>query len=86
MSSPAALYRVPLILTPQPEGGFTVTSSALPELISEGETAQEALANVQDALAATIELYADLGKPLPVTLAAEAVREPIAFEYLISGG
>lgn len=86
MSHQTSLYRIPLVLTPQPEGGFTVTSTALPELVTEGDTAKDALANVQDALAATLELYADLGKPLPPLLAAEPEREPIRFEYLISGG
>ena len=28
---------IPQVLTPQPEGGFTVTSPPLPELITEGE-------------------------------------------------
>ena len=58
-------YKVPLILAPQPEGGFTVTSPLLPELVTEGDSADEALANVRDALAAVIELYEELGKPLP---------------------
>src|SRR5260370_9507961 len=59
------LYRVPLLFAPQPEGGFTVTSPALPELVSEGDTLAEAFANAQDALAAVIELYTDQGRPLP---------------------
>ena len=54
-------YKIPLILTPQPEGGFTVTSPLLPELITEGDTAEEALDNVKDALAAVNETYEDLG-------------------------
>ena len=56
------LYRVPLIFTPQPEGGYTVTSPLLPELITEGDTLEEANANVADALAAVAELYAEFGK------------------------
>jgi len=32
------LYKVPLILSPQPEGGYTVTSPVLPELITEGSS------------------------------------------------
>ena len=59
------IRRLPLIFTPQPEGGFTVTSSVLPELITEGDTLEEAFANVSDALAAVIELYADEGRALP---------------------
>lgn len=59
------LYKVPLLLSPQPEGGFTVTSPLLPELLTEGDTAEEALANVQDALIAVVEIYEDLGRTLP---------------------
>jgi antitoxin HicB len=61
------LYKLPLVLSPQPEGGFTVTSPLLPELITEGDTVSEALANVQDALAAVFETYQDLGRPLPAS-------------------
>jgi predicted RNase H-like HicB family nuclease len=45
-------YKIPLVLSPQPEGGFTVTSPLLPELVTEGDTAEEAMDNVRDALAA----------------------------------
>lgn len=58
-------YKVPLLLTPQPEGGYTVTSPLLPELVTEGDSLSEALSNVKDALAAVIEIYQDLGRQLP---------------------
>lgn len=81
----AQLYKIPLLLAPQPEGGFTVTSPALPELITEGDTLEEALLNVRDALQATLEIYHDLGKPLPTNLHQDGQAEPIWFEYLIAG-
>ena len=59
-------YRLPLVLTPQPEGGYTVTSPPLPELITEGDSIDEALENVADAFSAVIELYEDLGRSLPI--------------------
>lgn len=58
-------YKIPLVLTPQPEGGYTVTSPLLPELLTEGDTVEEALANIHDALAAVIETYEDLGRQMP---------------------
>jgi antitoxin HicB len=61
----ADVFKVPLILTAQPEGGYTVTSPALPELVTEGDTAEEAATSVHDALEAVLELYEDLGKPFP---------------------
>ena len=60
-------YKVPFLLTPQAEGGYTVTSPLLPELVTEGDSIAEALENVKDALAAVIELYRDQGRPLPQT-------------------
>ena len=59
------LYQVPLVLAPQPEGGYVVTSPVLPEFITEGDTLEEAWSNVPDALAAVKELYADVGKAMP---------------------
>ena len=56
------LHKIPLMLRRQPEGGFTVTSPLLPELITEGDTMEAALANVQDALAAVVEVYQDMGR------------------------
>ena len=47
-------YKLPLILEPQPEGGFTVTSPLLPELLTGGDTLEDALENVRDALAAVM--------------------------------
>jgi len=37
------VYKVSLVLAPQPESGFTVTSPVLPELITEVDTLDEAL-------------------------------------------
>ncbi len=42
----AQVYRVPLVVEPQPEGGYTVTSPALPGLVTEGDSLEEVLANV----------------------------------------
>lgn len=77
------IYKLPLVLSPQPEGGFTVTSPVLPELVTEGETAKEALANVQDALAAVLELYADLGRTLPTSTQVSDEGSPLWLETLV---
>ena len=77
-------YKIPLVLTPQPEGGYTVTSPMLPELVTEGETADEALANVRDALAAVIETYEDLGRNLPPNVLVHDATGPVWFETLVT--
>lgn len=77
-------YKIPLCLLPQPEGGYTITSSLIPELISEGDTLSEALANMNDALQAVVELYEDLNRPLPPELLLASENGPIEFETLLS--
>jgi antitoxin HicB len=76
--------KIPLLLTPQKEGGFTVTSPLLPELITEGDTLEEALGNVGDAVRAVMELYGDLGRDFPSNLEQDATQAPIFFEHLAS--
>jgi len=58
------VYKLPLVLEPQPEGGYTVTYPLLPELITEGNTVQEALNNANDALAAIGEAFKELSEKL----------------------
>lgn len=76
------VVKIPLVLTPQPEGGFTVTSPLLPELLTEGDTLKEALDNVHDAILAVIELYEDLGREFPSNLEQDSSKAPIYFEHL----
>jgi predicted RNase H-like HicB family nuclease len=45
--------RVRVVLEPSDEGGYTAVVPSLPGCISEGETKDEALANIKEA----IELY-----------------------------
>jgi predicted RNase H-like HicB family nuclease len=45
--------RLRVVLEPSDDGGFTVYVPALPGCISEGDSAQEALANIQEA----VDLY-----------------------------
>jgi antitoxin HicB len=77
-------YKIPLVLSPQPEGGYTVTSPLLPELVTEGDTVEEALENVKDALAAVVETYQDLGRALPSGSQIIDVSAPLSFETVVT--
>ncbi len=58
----------PLLVEPLPAeegGGFVAIVPDLPGCMSDGETPQEAVANVQDAILAWIEAARDLGHPVP---------------------
>jgi len=63
-----SIYKLPLVLEPQPEGGYTITCPLLPNLVTEADTLAEVIPNVADALAALIEAYEDLNQPLPAVL------------------
>ena len=73
-------YKLPLILEPQPEGGYTITCPLLPNLITEADTLEEVVPNISDALAALIETHEDLHKPLP------AVLQPLTSEVAVRFG
>ena len=56
-------YKV--IFEPQEEGGYTVTVPSLPGCISEGDTYDEALANIKDAIKLYLESLQVDGLPIP---------------------
>ncbi len=76
-------YKLPLVFEPQPEGGFTVTSPLLPELITEGDDFDDAVENVRDALAAVIEIYRDTGRALPSGLLISDQEGEVRADLLI---
>ena len=62
------IYKLTLVLDPQPEGGYVVTCPLLPEVVTEDEDVQEALQNANDALAAIVDAFKQLNKRLPPAL------------------
>ena len=77
------LAKIPLTLESQPEGGYTVTSPLLPELITEGDTFAEALANVDDAFAAVVEIYQDRGRHLPSDIFLDDTSGPVSLDTIV---
>lgn len=66
----------PLIVEPmtaEDGGGFLASVPDLPGCMSDGETPEEAVRNVQDAIAAWIEEAAATGRPVPAPRAKLAV-------------
>ena len=77
------IYRLPLVLEPQPEGGWMITCPILRGLITEADMVDEVVPNVTDALEALIEGYEDLNQPLPKILQPVEMSEPIYTETFI---
>lgn len=76
-------YKLPLVLAPQPEGGWTITCPVLPELITEADTWDQIEPNVSDALQAVVEIYEHLKKPLPSVLSPINGMAPFLADTII---
>ena len=55
----------PAALTPDPDGGFTVTFRDVPEAITEGDGREEAVLRAEDALEFALAMYIAAKEPLP---------------------
>ena len=54
-----------VVLEPQPEGGFSVSVPALPEVATEGESEEEALKMAEDAICLVLDYRREHGLPIP---------------------
>jgi antitoxin HicB len=77
-------YRIHLTLEPNPNGVFTVTSTDVPGLVTEGRTAAEIQANVQEALEALFEAWAELKQTPPPALRPLSLEQSQLIEMLVT--
>ena len=75
---------ISITLEPQSAGGHAIRSSLLRELIGEGSTLEETIAQVPDAVQAVLELCDDPGKASPAGVSRD--RGTISYETLILTG
>jgi predicted RNase H-like HicB family nuclease len=67
-----------VVLEPQDEGGFTVQCVELPGAISQGETKEEALINIKEAIELILEVQRDeLNKRID-TYRSEIIKVEVA--------
>lgn len=62
-----------VVLTSEAEGGFGVSVPALPGCTSQGDTREEALSMIREAIAAYIESLVADGDPIPGPVEIERV-------------
>jgi len=74
----AGTYSFSVLLEPQEGGGFTVLVPALPEVVTEGDNEQEALANVEEAIRAVLAYRRDNGLLIPSDAEPEVRRVTVA--------
>ncbi|MBY0308760.1 MAG: type II toxin-antitoxin system HicB family antitoxin [Phycisphaerales bacterium] len=54
-----------VVLLPQPEGGYFVQCPSLPGCYSQGETVEESLANIREAIKLVLEDLRERNEPVP---------------------
>jgi antitoxin HicB len=69
-----AEYRYTVVFEPAEEGGYVVTVPALPGLVTEGETLEEARAMVKDAIRGYLESLIKHGEEIPIEPAPASVE------------
>jgi len=67
-----------VVLEPQEGGGFTVLVPALPEVVTEGDTEEEALANAREAISAILDYRRGHGIAIPPDAQPEVRRVIVA--------
>jgi predicted RNase H-like HicB family nuclease len=60
-----AKLKYKIVLEPQEEGGYSVYVPVLPGCVSQGETVEEAMANIKEAIEVYIESLKERGIALP---------------------
>ena len=73
-----AQHSYTVVLEPQVGGGFTVSVPALPEVVTEGDTQEEAMDNAREAIEAILEVYRDEGWDIPEDVKPEIRQLTIA--------
>ncbi len=54
-----------VVLEPQPEGGFSVLVPALPEVVTEGDSEEDALRMAEEAIRLALDYRRDNGLDIP---------------------
>ena len=70
-------YSFTVIYEPADEGGYVVTCPALPAVVTQGETLEEARAMAADAIHLVLQSLIDDGEPIPADKPGSPTREPI---------
>ncbi len=67
-----------VVLEPQEGGGYTVLVPALPEVVTEGDTEEEALRMVGEAIRVVLAYRRDHGIPIPTDVLPEVRHVKVA--------
>lgn len=67
--------RYTVLIEKNEDDGYTVTVPSLPGCISEGDTWDDAIANITEAIEGYLEVLDELHKPIPVEITVQTHKE-----------
>ena len=70
-------YSYTVFFEPAADGGYVVTCPALPAVVTQGETIEEARAMAVDAIRLVLEDLIAEGEPIPADTVAEPIKEKV---------
>ena len=70
-------YSYTVFFEPADGGGYVVTCPALPAVVTQGETLEQARAMAVDAIRLVLEDLIAEGEPIPVDTVAEPIKEKV---------
>lgn len=72
------IFDYTVLITPDVTGGYVVTCPALPGLVTQGETLEEARANAAEAIDLYLEVLLEDGEPIPADVTP--IIEPLSIK------
>lgn len=66
--------RFTVVFEQESDGGYVVTVPALPGCVSQGDSREEALSNIKEAIVAYVEALRKVGDPIPQDVGCETVE------------
>ena len=70
-------YSYTVLFEPAADGGYVVTCPALPAVVTQGDTMEEARAMAVDAIRLVLEDLIAEGEPVPPDTVAEPIKEKV---------
>ncbi len=70
-------YNYTVVFEPADEGGYVATCPALPAVVTQGDTLEEAREMAMDAIRLALEDLIAEGRPIPSDIVAEPIKEKV---------
>ena len=67
-----------VVLQQEPDGGYVALVPSLPGCVSQGDSRQDALSNIKEAIEVYIEDLRDAGEPVPSEVRYEVVEVQVS--------